>query len=97
MIGTAGFTNAFQKPLGYQQITSLASATNLTPPPARATAALVTVETAGVRWRDDGTPPTATIGMPLSAGQSFTYYGNLSAIQFIAQSGSPVLDVSYYA
>lgn len=96
MIGTAGFTNAFQKPLSYQQITSLASATTLTPPP-RATAALVTVETAGVRWRDDGTAPTATIGMPLSAGQSFTYYGNLSAIQFIAQSGSPTLDVSYYA
>lgn len=96
MIGTAGFTNAFQKPLGYQQITSLGTAANLTPP-AGATAALITVETAGVRWRDDGTAPTTSIGMPLSAGQSFTYYGSLSAIQFIAQSGSPVLDVAYYA
>lgn len=91
-----GFANQYQKPLGYQQITSLGSAANLTPP-VGATAALITVETAGVRWRDDGSAPTASVGMPLTAGQSFTYYGNLSAIQFIAVSGSPTVNVSYYA
>jgi hypothetical protein len=91
-----GFANQFQKPLGYQQITSLASAANLTPP-AGATAALITVETASVRWRDDGTAPTTSLGMLLTAGQSFTYYGNLSAIQFIAVSGSPTVNVAYYA
>jgi hypothetical protein len=94
--GQQGFANNYQKPLGYQQITSLASAANLTPPTGT-TAALITVETASVRWRDDGAAPTASIGMLLSAGQSFTYYGNLAAIQFIAQSGSPVVNVSYYA
>ena len=82
-------------PLGYQQITSLASATSLTVP-AGAVSAIIYVETAGVRWRDDGTAPTATVGMLLSAGQAFQYAANLAAIQFIAQSGSPVVNVSYY-
>lgn len=91
-----GFTNSYQKPLGYVQLTSLTSAIGLTPP-AAADAAMITVEVASVRWRDDGTAPTAAIGMLLTAGQTFTYYGNLSAIQFIAVSGSPTVNVSYYA
>jgi hypothetical protein len=83
--------------LGYQQITSLASATSLTVPTSSSvTWALICVETAPVRWRDDGTAPTASIGQPLTAGQCFQYAGPLTAIQFIAQSGSPVLDISYY-
>ena len=82
-------------PLGYQQITSLASSTALTPPTG-ATIAQISVETAGVRYRDDGTAPTASVGMPLLAGANITYGGSLSAIRFIAISGSPVLNVSYY-
>lgn len=82
-------------PLGYQQITSLTTAQALTVP-SGATVAFITCETAGVRYRDDGTAPTATIGMPLAAGGQLVYSGSLSAIRFIAQSGSPVLDISYY-
>jgi len=83
------------KPNGYQQITSLSSASSLTVP-TYSTAAIVCVETANVRWRDDGTAPTTTVGMPVAAGQCFAYTGSLSAIQFIAQSGSPVVNVAYY-
>jgi hypothetical protein len=84
--------------IGYQQITSLASATSLTIPTTGGPVvwALICAEAAGVRWRDDGPAPTATVGQPLAAGQCFQYAGPLPNIQFIAQTGSPVLDVSYY-
>jgi hypothetical protein len=54
-------------------------------------------ETVGVRWRDDGTDPTASVGMPLAAGVPFAYDGDLTRIRFIQQSASAVLNVSYYA
>lgn len=53
-------------------------------------------ETANSRWRDDGTAPTTTVGMLFSSGTSLSYQGDLTAIQFIAVSGSPVLDISFY-
>jgi hypothetical protein len=73
---------------------SVATPTNLTPP-AGATIAQISVEGAGVRYRDDETAPTATVGMPVAAGTSFQYAGPLTAIQFIAQSGSPTIAVLY--
>lgn len=83
-------------PLGYEQITSLTAAKSLTVP-SGANFAIITVSTAAVRWRDDGTAPTASLGMPLATNdEPMEYSGTLTAIQFIAQSGNPVLDVSYY-
>jgi hypothetical protein len=82
--------------LGYQQITSLSSSTALTVP-ANATMALIVTETQGVRWRDDGVAPTASVGMPLAVGVSMSYDGDLKAIRFIQQDASAVLNVSYYA
>lgn len=90
--------------LGYQQITSLSSAQLLTVPAVdklgnkqQATIALITPETQGVRWRDDGTAPTATVGMPLAAGVTLQYDGDLTKIQFIEQTASAKLNISYYA
>ena len=74
---------------------SVAGATGLTAP-SGATIAQICVENANVRYRDDGTAPTASSGMPVAAGACFAYSGPLSVVQFIAQSGSPILDVSYY-
>lgn len=74
---------------------SVATATSLTVPTG-ATIAQICVETAGVRYRDDGTAPTASSGMPVPPGTCFQYAGPLSSIQFIAQSGSPTIDVLYY-
>ena len=82
--------------LGYQQITSLSASTALTVP-VGATMALIVAETQAVRWRDDGTAPTASVGMPLATGASLSYDGDLKAIRFIQQTASAVLNVSYYA
>lgn len=82
-------------PIGYQQITSLATATNLTVP-SGATIAVIAVEGAAVRYRDDGTSPTASIGMPLAIGAELIYQSALSAIQFIQQSSGAILNISYY-
>lgn len=90
--------------LGYQQITSLSSAQALTVPSVDANGlavkpsiALITPETQGVRWRDDGTAPTASVGMPLAAGVTLQYDGDLSKIKFIEQTASAKLNISYYA
>ena len=83
-------------PLGYQQLTNLNTAQKLTVP-AGANCCLLSVKTQDVRWRDDGTAPTSTVGMILSAGGELDYSGDLTMIQFILASGSPILDVTYYA
>lgn len=82
--------------LGYQQITSLSSAAGLTPPQG-ATLALIVPETQAIRWRDDGTDPTASVGMPVAAGSYLSYDGDLNRIKFIQQSASAKINVSYYA
>ena len=69
--------------------------------PAGAEIAEICVETASVRYRDDGTAPTTSSGVPVfpvSSSQPFcfAYGGPLQRLQFIAVSGSPTLDVVYY-
>jgi len=81
--------------LGYQQITSLGSAVGLTPP-AGAVYAVLQAEGQVVRYRDDGTNPTATVGMMLYPGAAFTYNGTLSAIKFIQADTGGILNVLYY-
>jgi len=90
--------------LGYQQITTLTASTALTVPSrdlnglsCRPTIALITPETQAVRWRDDDVAPTASIGMPLAAGVTLQYDGDLTKIRFIEQSASAKLNITYYA
>jgi len=90
--------------IGYQQITSLSGAASLTVPTrdanglsAKPTLAIITPEVAGVRWRDDGTDPTATVGMPLASGVTLQYDGDLTKIRFIQSTAGAILNVSYYA
>lgn len=84
-------------PKGYQQLTNLTAATGLTPP-AGSRFVLLRAETADVRWRDDGTDPTATVGQLLKAGDTFMfeYGGNLSAIKFIQATAGAILNASYF-
>ena len=89
--------------LGYQQITSLSSATGLTVPATdvnglnqRPTIALITPEGQAVRWRDDAAP-TASVGMPLAVGVTLQYDGDLTMIKFIEQVAGAKLNISYYA
>lgn len=83
-------------PLGYQQITVSGTAGGLTIP-AGANMCMVLVS-AAVRYRDDGTAPNGSVGMPIAANNwpPLEYSGDLSALSFIAVSGSAILDVCYY-
>lgn len=82
--------------LGYQQITNLSAATVLTFP-VGTTLALITAETQAVRWRDDGTAPTATVGYPLAAGVELRYTAlGQGTLKFIEQTASAKLNITYY-
>jgi hypothetical protein len=90
--------------LGYQQITSLSASTALTVPQrdlgglaGTPRIAIITPEAQAVRWRDDGVAPTASVGMPLAAGVTLQYDGDLSQIRFIEQAGGAKLNVTYYS
>ena len=89
---------------GYQQITSLSASTGLTVPTidatglnARPSIAIITPEGQAVRWRDDATAPTASVGMPLAVGVTLQYDGDLTKIRFIEQVGGAKLNISYYS
>lgn len=88
---------AYENPLGYEQVltATLAAATQLNKP-AYTKVAYVQVEGGQVRYRDDGTDPSAAVGMLLVDGAVLEYAGNLSTLKFITESGTPKLNVSYY-
>ena len=82
--------------LGYQQLTALSTSSSLTVPTG-ATLAIMVPESQPVRWRDDGTAPTSSVGMPLAISTALSYDGDLQNIRFIEQAASAKLNVSYYA
>jgi hypothetical protein len=79
----------------YQQM-SVTTVVGLTSPPTQSTYAIIIPETNGIRWRDDGTNPTASIGMPVAAGSTFVYDGDVSALKIVSQTGTATVNVSYY-
>lgn len=83
--------------LGYEQVTGLSTAKALTVP-SGARYALLQAEGKNIRWRDDGTAPTSTVGMVLTAGDpGFWYNGDaLAALSFVEVESTAVLNVSYY-
>lgn len=81
--------------LGYQQITSLSAAQTLTVP-AGSEYALVQCETQAVRWRHDGTSPTASVGMRLTTSGELRVEEQLSLIKFIEETASAKINISYY-
>ena len=69
--------------------------------PAGSGGAQICVETAGIRYTDDGSTPTSSVGMPAVPASSsipicFQYFGPLNKLKIIGISGSPTIDVSYY-
>lgn len=85
--------------VGFEQLTSLAAAAALNVPE-RARVAYLTAEGQPVRFRDDGTNPTAAIGhrlVPTLAGAPFLYAGDLKAVRFIEEAVSAKLNVTYLA
>ncbi len=82
-------------PLGFEQITGLSALKSLSPPP-DARVAVIQAVTQNVRWRDDGTVPTATIGMQLAAGRDMLFTANLATLQLIEETPSAEVNVAYY-
>lgn len=81
--------------LGYQQL-PCNTAQPLTVP-ADAQVALIRAEAQALRWRDDGTAPTATVGVPmLVADAPLEFSGNLAALQVIAQVAGGIANIAYY-
>jgi hypothetical protein len=88
--------------MGYQQLTAAAS-TGLTVPVRDHTGtsgtpvqAVIVCENQGIRWRDDGVAPTATVGMPLAAGSTLVYDGDLTRFRMIQQAATATINVAYY-
>ena len=92
-----GSSSAISATAGFQQITISTGANGLTPP-AGAVVAVVIVEGNPVRYRDDGTVPTATVGMPVAPGNGLMICSKQLATFRVIRSGNAdaVLNVSYY-
>lgn len=82
-------------PLGFVNVTGLSTVKGITAPAGTVTVVIV-AESQDVRWRDDGTNPTASVGMLLAAGAEMTYTGDISKLKFIETTASATLDVSCY-
>ncbi len=84
-------------PLGFRQVTSTASAFALPTPPAGTRRVIVQAEAQALRWRDDGTDPTATVGMTIVSGGELRYDGaTVGALKLIAASAGAIANIAYY-
>lgn len=82
--------------LGTESITVSTSVEVLTPPEGASFAFLV-VRTQGVRYTDDGTEPSSSVGAELAAGDVVRAY-DLPAVQLIRSGASDGrVDVLYYS
>jgi hypothetical protein len=75
---------------------ALSASTALTVPAGATEAFIVADGTADVRWTDDGTTPTASVGHLLKAGVAMTYSNDLSTLRFIRAAAGGSISVSYY-
>src|SRR6266446_6704820 len=85
-----------ERSLGYAQLTSIDASTLISSAtfgsaagagiPLGTSLLLITPQTQAIRWRDDGTAPTATVGYPLASGSELRYTGNnLGNLRVISQ------------
>lgn len=93
--GSTAISDRTLYPLGLETITGLSAAKSLTVPTG-AVYAEIAVEGAAVRWRDDGTAPTAAVGMPMAVGTHRFHTALLSALKLIEQAASATVTVAYY-
>lgn len=84
-------------PVKFEQITVSTTVKTLGTGHGGSNFAFVTCETNDVRWRDDGTDPTASVGQLLKAGQTLGYDGQPEDLRFIRVSADATLDVTSYS
>lgn len=96
-----------EKPLGYGQFAAGAIDTStllstitvggVAGIPAGTSLVLIVPEAQAVRWRDDGTAPTAAVGQPLAAGAELRYTANgLANLRFISAVAGAILNCTFY-
>lgn len=84
--------------LGYRQVTATSGAFALPTPPAGTRRAIIQADGQALRWRDDGTNPTATVGMLIANGSELRYDGaDMGAIKLIAAAAGAIANIAYYS
>ena len=96
-VACPGITSSLS-PSGYEQITVSTTAVGLTLPSNKVRMAVAVVEDQAIRYRDDGTDPTATVGTLLKADNSVAICGSaLGHFKVIRDGASDAkLSVNYY-
>lgn len=83
--------------LGYSQITGLSTAKGIGTVPAGCSSVYIIPEGQPIRTRDDGTNPTATVGMPFAVGAILKYTASqMAALRFIEQTAGAIINISFY-
>lgn len=87
--------------LGYTQVLAAATTTafNLTIPVGglKPTMVRLQAETQALRYRDDGTDPTASVGMLIPVGAALEYTGDLNNLRLINAVAGAICNYSLYA
>lgn len=81
--------------IGYDRDTTISSATSFTSPPAGATGVVVQAETKDIRLTCDGTTPTSTTGLLLTAGDSIVLFGDIAKLKVIETAASAAVSLTY--
>lgn len=83
--------------LGYRQVTATGTVFTLPTVPAGTRRTIIQAEAQAIRWRDDATDPTATVGMTIAAGGELRYDGaSAGAFRGIAAVAGAIANISYY-
>lgn len=84
-------------PLSYSQFSlSTTTVTELPDPPDGTIIALIKIEGAAARYRDDGVDPTTSLGMPIAVGESLVYDALMIDMRMIGQADGSKVNVAYY-
>ncbi len=83
-------------PAGCVQMSTLSSAIALSSIPEKARLVYIQAETQSIRWRDDGTSPTASVGNLIQAGDTIEYDGDISQVKIIETTTSAKANLAYY-
>jgi hypothetical protein len=64
--------------------------------PIGTTKILINCAAQAIRWRDDGTAPTAAVGYPLATGVDLVFTGDFNKLRLIAQVAGAVVNMVAY-
>jgi hypothetical protein len=64
--------------------------------PSGTTKLLIQCAAQAIRWRDDGTAPTAAVGYPLATGVDLVFTGDFTRLRLIAQVAGAVVNLVAY-